>query len=85
MIKLEKLNKSYSVQTLTGKELGNFQLDSNGSYYFWEKSDLNGCWSAHTLREIADKLDEVNKPFEKELYFRKEGNKLKIEDLNVNF
>jgi hypothetical protein len=74
MIKLEKLNKSYSVQTITGKEIGSFQLDSNGFYYFWEKSDLNGCWSAYTLREIADKLDEVNKPFDDSVkeYFEKE-------------
>jgi hypothetical protein len=86
-IKIEKLNKSYSVQTITGKEIGSFQLDSNGSYYFWEKSDLSGCWSAYTLRAIADKLDEVNKPFEKELelYFGKENDKLKIDDLNVDF
>lgn len=84
-IKLEKLNKSYSVLTETNKEIGSFQLDSDGFYYFWEKSDLAGCWSAHSLRAIADKLDEINKPFEKELklYFGKEIDKVKIDDLSV--
>ena len=64
MIRLEKIDKSYSVQTITGKEIGTFQLDSNGSYYFWQNKDLNGCWSAYTLIEVADKLDEVNKSFD---------------------
>jgi hypothetical protein len=64
MIKLEKLNKSYSVLTETNVEIGSFQLDSDGFYYLWFKDDMTGCWTSHSLRLIADKLDEVNKPFD---------------------
>jgi hypothetical protein len=66
-IKLEKLNKSYCVLTGGGKEIGSFQLDSDGSYYFWENGEVSGYWGAHTLREIADLLDKVNKKFDDEV------------------
>lgn len=62
-MKIEKLNKSYRVKTETDKYLGSFQLDSNGSYYFWVTEELTGCWNSHTLKEIAEKLDEVNDEF----------------------
>ena len=73
-IKLEKLNKSHSVKTTTGKEIGSFQLDSDGFYYLWFKDDVSGCWNAYTLKAIADKLDEVNKPFKETVdeYFDQE-------------
>lgn len=65
-LKLEKLNKSYSVITNTKRNIGSFQLDSNGFYYFWENSGVSGYWDSHTLREIAFLLDEVNKPYREE-------------------
>lgn len=73
-MKLEKLNKSYSVKTDSGREIGSFQLDSNGCYYFWENSELTGCWEAHNLRKVADLLDEVNKPYKESVdkYFDQE-------------
>ena len=66
-LKLEKLNKSYSVLTDSGKTIGSFQLDSDGFYYFYEDSQLTGCWGAWELRKIADLLDEVNNPYKKSL------------------
>lgn len=77
-LKLEKLNKSYSVLTDSGKTLGNFQLDIDGFYYFYEDSQLTGCWGAWELRRIADLLDEVNKPYRDELseYFKNGKDKL---------
>jgi hypothetical protein len=63
-MKLEKLNKSYYVKMDNDKIIGSFQLDSDGSYYFWLSEELEGCWTSHSLREIAMLLDEVNKPFE---------------------
>lgn len=73
-MKLKKINHSYSIITDNGKEVGNLQLDIDGSYYFWETSKLTGCWTAHTLREIATLLDEVNKPHNEEVvdHFRKD-------------
>lgn len=66
-LKLEKLNKSYSVKTDSKKEIGSFQFDSDGSYYFWENGEVSGYWGAHTLRQIASLLDEVNKPYKESL------------------
>lgn len=73
-LKLEKLNKTYSVLTDSNKVLGSFQLDIDGFYYFYEDSQLTGCWGAWELRKIADLLDEVNKPYNDELnkYFKNE-------------
>lgn len=62
-IVLEKLNQSFRLKTESGKSLGSFQMDPDGSYYFWEDEELTGCWTSQNLREIADKLDEVNKPY----------------------
>lgn len=54
------------IETLNGKKLGTFELDSDGSYYFWQdlKSNLVRCWSSYSLRLIANELDKINKPFE---------------------
>ena len=73
-IKLEKLNQSYKVLTDTGKELGSFQMDCSGSYGYWRNETLWGFESAYTLRAIADKLDEVNKPLDdlQKIYFENE-------------
>ena len=73
-IKLEKLNQSYKVLTDTGKELGSFQMECDGSYGYWRDETLWGFESAYTLRAIADKLDEVNKPLDdlQKVYFTNE-------------
>jgi hypothetical protein len=63
-MKIEKLNKSYYVKTDNDKIIGSFQFDTDGSYYFYHNSELTGCWTSHSLREIAALLDEVNKPFD---------------------
>lgn len=76
-MKVIGLNKSYRLFADNGKDIGSFQLDSDGFYYFWQDEDLVGCWSAHNLREIADELDNVNKPYRKSIeeYFIKENEK----------
>ena len=63
-LNLEKLNLSYKVRTETGIYLGTFQMDCDGFYYFWKSEDLHGAETSYNLRLIADKLDEVNKPFQ---------------------
>lgn len=74
MIKLEKLNQSYKVLTDTGKELGSFQMECDGIYGYYRDETLWGFESACTLRAIADKLDEVNKPLDdlQKEYFQNE-------------
>lgn len=73
-IVLEKLNQSYKALTDTGVELGSFQMDCSGSYGYWRNETLWGFESACTLRAIADKLDEVNKPLDdlQKIYFENE-------------
>jgi hypothetical protein len=66
-MKLKKLNNSYLLLTEVDKELGSFQLDIDGSYYFYHNQELTGCWTGNNLRDIADKLDEVNRPFDDEV------------------
>lgn len=73
-IKLTEYGKGfYYVRTSTNKFLGTFELDETGSYNFWY-SGGGGSWSSHSLRLIADKLDEINKPFSDKVneYFEQE-------------
>jgi hypothetical protein len=63
-IKLKQKGFSYNVLTSSNKLIGTFELDIDGYYYYCERKDLNGFWDSHILRLIADKLDEVNKPWD---------------------
>lgn len=63
-VRLEKVNeKTYYVTTSNGLTIGTFELDVDGFYHFWNPNYIAGSWSSHSLRVVADKLDEVNKPF----------------------
>jgi len=79
-MKLEKLNESYFVFADNNKEIGSFQLDIDGSYYFWNNSELTGCWTGNNLREIAQLLDDVNEPFNKQVIDYFELEKRNFED-----
>ena len=72
-MKLQKLNNSYFVLADNNKEIGSFQMDSDGSYYFWVNEEASGCWTAYNLGEIAKLLDEVNMPYNNQVsdYFTK--------------
>ena len=67
----------YNVYINTEKLLGTFEIDVDGFYYFWDNKNNNGCWSSHSLRLIADKLDEHNKPYRNSIeeYFKQENEK----------
>jgi hypothetical protein len=74
MIKLEKAGDTYlNVYWDNGKHIGTFELDSDGYYYFWQLRG-DGAWQSYALRAIANKLDEVNKPYDDSVkeYFEKE-------------
>jgi len=74
-MRLEKIgNLAYLVKAESGKLIGTFVLDVDGSYYWWQADGLNGAWTSQTLKEITTLLDEVNKPFDDEVndYFRKD-------------
>jgi len=66
MIKINKRenSSSYDVRVQSNDKLiGQFIQDVDGCYYF-EQEEVRGLWAAHTLKAIADKLTEINKPWE---------------------
>lgn len=67
---------TYNVYYKNQKLLGYFRLDIDGYYYF-EDIPNSGNWSSYALRQIADKLDEINKPYDDKVteYFEDEKRK----------
>ena len=55
---------SYYVYTNTDVYIGVFVMDVDGYYYYWPEKEKGGCWSPWMLRDVTDKLDEVNKPWD---------------------
>ena len=47
--------------------LGYSYMEIDGTYNFVIETSKGGCWPGYILREIADKLKELNAPYEKEL------------------
>ena len=47
--------------------VGHAVQDIDGMYYFLPRNMGNGLWASHNLRQIADLLDRLNAPIEKEL------------------
>lgn len=45
---------------------GDFVRDVDGFWYYWPTHNT-GHYSAHILREIADELDRINKPWDEEI------------------
>ena len=61
-------NGKYNILYENGVYLGDIIQKEDGFYDWWPPFPSNGgCWSSYVLREIADKIDELNKPYEKEL------------------
>ena len=62
-IRLEKVkNNNFFVYWNNNTLVGTFEMNCDGYYYFWA-NDSPGSWSSYALRLVADKLDEINKPF----------------------
>jgi len=55
----------FSVLSTNGLRIGDVSRDVDGFYYFWPHAF--GCWGGHLLRTLADKLDELNKPWQDEI------------------
>lgn len=69
---VEAISPVYHYHHANGVYLGSFIVMEDGYYHFWPDHSKGGCWSSHVLREIANKLDELNKPWDEEIqkYFR---------------
>lgn len=64
-----------------GVDLGEIGMLEDGFYYYWPKLRA-GCWSSHVMREIADKIDELDKPYQEQIdkYFSQHGEDILSED-----
>ena len=58
---------------LSVKEQKEIIADVSGFYYYWPKGN-KGMFCSASLRVIADELDRINEPLDKEIeaYFNKE-------------
>jgi len=48
------------------REVGSLVMGVDGYFYFWPV-DNNGAWSSYHLREVANKLDEINKEWHQQV------------------
>jgi hypothetical protein len=62
-INLQEVSKSHHKVFFGDKFIGDIIMDVDG-YFYYLPSDERGTWSAWTMRLIADKLDELNKPWD---------------------
>lgn len=56
----------WTVTTPNGASLGELIRKEDGFFDYWP-DDRGGCFPAYILREIADKLDQINEPHRKAL------------------
>jgi len=62
-------NKTFDVKVKSsGKQLGTFQIDVNGYYYFHPLNN-DGVWSSDALIEIGKELAKLNEEFDEVLKF----------------
>jgi len=67
MIKYIQLpDKTYHLETNNGSLVGKIEPADDGFLYFWPELRA-GFWSEELMRDIADKLKELNKPYNDEL------------------
>ena len=68
--------QKFNVLTPNDHLVGELIMDVDGYFYFWQNRS-DGCWSSHIMRSIANKLDDINKPWNDEIndFFSKENSK----------
>lgn len=59
--------KIYYVIHENGVRCGDLFQKEDGYYDWWPPKSNGGCWPSYILRQIADKLDELNKPWDDEI------------------
>ena len=63
----QQINKhKYSVRTNNGKLVGDLIMDVDSQFCCWPE-DNNCAWSSYHLRELADKMDEINKSWDEQV------------------
>ena len=68
-MQVEVINTDKGVHELliNNKSIGEYVLDADGYYYFWENPNLKGSWNSNALRVIADEMDKLNKEWDEHL------------------
>lgn len=64
MIRTEKITRDHRVYHfyyVNEAFLGTAERDESGFYNFYFAEENRGYWTAHALRLISDKLDELNR------------------------
>lgn len=63
------LNDRVLVVHDNGKYLGDLIPGDDGYFCWWPSPECEkpGCWPEYVLRSIADKLEELNEPWDKEV------------------
>jgi hypothetical protein len=66
MLTFKKVRDHYEVCHENGVFCGYLEMKEDGLYDWWPEQ-RSGYLPAWFLREVADKLDEINAPYEKEM------------------
>ena len=68
MIKLEKIAGGYKVIANNGVYMGEFLVSDSGWFDWWpEFPSKGGYYSSDILKQLIDKLDELNQPYNDEV------------------
>ena len=54
---------AYQLRFSNGALMGTAEQEVDGYYYFYPDQTKRGFWAPFILRAIADKVDEINKPW----------------------
>ena len=59
-------SSGFSVYAYNSTYIGDVLAKEDGFYDFWPTLS-GGCWPAYLLRQIADELDALNEPLDREI------------------
>ena len=66
---LDELSKNIYHVYLNGVgiKMGEILMSEDGYYNFWPDLHRGGYWPSYILRMLADRVDEMNKPWDEEI------------------
>lgn len=68
MINYTKIEGGYKCNYENGVYIGDLLMKEDGFYDWWpSESSRGGYWPSYILRSFADKIDELNKPYEESI------------------
>lgn len=61
----ERKDGTIKVYAPNGTHLGDLLMGDDGYYEFWPELNRAGYWPSWVLRDIANKVDALNEPWDK--------------------